>query len=202
MTETLLSLVTGYGATALALITFLSCLALPVPASLAMLAGGGFVAADDLELVPTLLAALAGAVMGDNLGFAAGRFAGSGLVERLATRPKRGALLRRASADLDRNAPSIVYLSRWLVSPLGPYVNLVAGATGLPWSRFVLADLAGEATWVTLYVGLGYAFADSIDALSDILGNLTGLLAALAVAAGAGIWLVRASRAHSASKRT
>ena len=25
------------------------------------------------------------------------------------------------------------FLSRWLFSPLGPYVNFLGGATGLPW---------------------------------------------------------------------
>ncbi|MBD3765178.1 MAG: hypothetical protein IE927_10725 [Rhodobacterales bacterium] len=65
MTEALFALVPVWGAPAIGLITFLSCLALPVPASLAMLAGGAFVAAGDLALAPVARAALAGAVLGE-----------------------------------------------------------------------------------------------------------------------------------------
>lgn len=193
MTETLLALVADYGVWALALTTFLSCLALPVPASLAMLAAGGFVASGDLGGPAVAAGAFAGAVLGDQTGYAAGRF-GSGFLERLSAHPGRGAMLRSAADDLRRKGTPLVFFSRWLVSPLGPYVNLVAGATGLNWRRFALADVAGEAVWVALYVGLGFLFAGNVAALADILGNLSGLLAALAVVAAAGLWLVRAAR--------
>lgn len=195
MTETLLSLVTAYGALALMVTTFLSCLALPVPASLAMLAAGGFVAAGDLSATQVIAAAFSGAVLGDQTGFLAGRL-GSGLTDRLSSHPKRGALLRGAAADLHRKGPALVFFSRWLVSPLGPYVNLVAGAARLGWAKFTVADLAGEAVWVLLYVGIGMLFAGNIALVADLMGNLSGLLAALLVAAGAATWLVRAARNH------
>lgn len=62
MTDWLLGMVPTYGGWLLALSTFLSCLALPIPASLLMLVAGGFVAAGDLTLVGSTGAALAGAV--------------------------------------------------------------------------------------------------------------------------------------------
>ncbi len=193
MTDFLLAFVSDYGVWALAVTTFLSCLALPVPSSLAMLAAGGFVASGDLSGPQVIAAAFVGAVVGDQTGFLIGWF-GSGALERLSERPKQGAMLRAAADDLRRKGVPLVFFSRWLVSPLGPYVNFTAGATGLAWPRFLLAGIAGEAVWVAIYVGLGALFAENIGLLADILGNLTGLLAALAVAAGAGLWLLRASR--------
>ena len=50
MIETILALVPTYGLLLVALGTFLSCLALPVPSSLIMLSAGGFAAAGDLVL--------------------------------------------------------------------------------------------------------------------------------------------------------
>lgn len=199
MSDYLLSLLTDYGAAALALTTFLSCLALPVPASLAMLAAGGFVAAGDLGPAATFAAAFGGAVLGDQAGYGIGLRFGSAGLDRLAARPKRGALLRKAVDDLNRRGVPLVFLSRWLFSPLGPYVNFAAGATRLSWRRFTFGGVTGEAVWVGLYVGLGAAFAQSMDAISDILGSLSGLLAAIAVAAAAGVWLFRAARAHPES---
>lgn len=68
MTEWLLGLVPVHGGWLLAVATFLSCLALPIPASILMLAAGGFAAAGDLTLAGSAGAALAGAVAGDQAG--------------------------------------------------------------------------------------------------------------------------------------
>jgi len=73
MTELFLSLVIQYGVIILFVTTFLSCIALPVPASLVMLAGGGFAANGDLSLAGVLGAAYLGAVLGDQAGFRIGR---------------------------------------------------------------------------------------------------------------------------------
>jgi membrane protein DedA with SNARE-associated domain len=87
-----------------------------------------------------------------------------------------------------------VFFSTWLVAPLGPWVNLAAGATGMGALRFTFWDALGEAIWVAIYVGLGYVFAANIDALSAVLGNAVAAITALAVAAGLGALLVRAAR--------
>lgn len=198
MSDTLLELVATYGAGALLVTTFLSCLALPVPASLAMLAAGGFVAAGELSGTVMMAAAFGGAVLGDHAGFAAGRL-GTGALDALSADRAKGRMLRTAADDLRRRGVALVFFSRWLVSPLGPYVNFAAGATGLAWSRFLLADLAGEAVWVLCYIGLGYLFAENVGLLADVLGSLTGLLAALAIAAVALVWLIRAAARHRAA---
>ena len=68
MTEVILALAADYGVPLLFCVTFLSCLALPVPSSLLMLASGGFAAAGDLSLPAVAAAAFCGAVIGDNTG--------------------------------------------------------------------------------------------------------------------------------------
>lgn len=182
MTEALLGLVSAWGPWALAVITFLSCLAVPVPSSLAMLAAGAFVASGDLAAGPVLGAALAGALAGDQAGFALGRRGidgARGWVERSAT---RAALFARAREGVQRRGVLTVFLTRWLFSVLGPYVNLLAGATGMNWVAFTLASATGEALWVGLYVMAGRLAGGQIEALAALAGNLSGLAAALAVA--------------------
>jgi membrane-associated protein len=189
MTDWLLALVPSYGLWLLAAVTFCSCLALPIPASILMLAAGGFVAAGDLELFATLGAAAAGGIAGDQLGFWAGRWLGAPVLARLRRDPAREKLLGRAVAMMDQRGAIGVFLTRWLFSPLGPWVNLTAGSTGFGWRRFTLAGIAGEAVWAGLYVGMGYGFAGNIEAASELLGSVLGFLAAGAVMIGLGLWL-------------
>lgn len=198
MTELVLAFAADYGVPLLFAITFLSCLALPVPSSLLMLASGGFAAAGDMVLPVVMLAAFAGAVLGDNLGYwLARRFSGQ-LAQWLGANSKREQLRQRAADYLDSYGGLSVFFSRWLVAPLGPYVNYAAGLAGFSWARFALWGAAGEVVWVTTYVGLGFLFADNITAIASLLGNLSGFLAALVVAAGLVVWMVNSSKLREA----
>lgn len=193
MTDWLLAIVPQYGFWLLATCTFLSCLALPIPASILMLAAGGFVAAGDLSFTASAGAALAGAVAGDQTGYAAGRLGGGGLIDRMGQKAQPVA---RARDLLSRKGGVAVFLSRWLFSALGPYVNVAAGAAGQPWAKFTLWGVAGEAVWVTLYVGLGYAFTGNLQAAADMAADMLGFLATAAVALGAAVWLAITLRAE------
>lgn len=193
MTEAVLALVPLYGLGLIAVATFLSCLAVPMPASLVMLSAGGFAAAGDLVLWQTMLAAWLGAIMGDQAGYGLGRIGGQLMAGRTIS-PRRAAMMGKAMKALQDKGDWAVFFSRWLVSPLGPYVNFAGGAGRLNWGRFTRAGMAGEAVWVGLYVGLGAAFADDIVALAGLLGSASGLLAALAVTAALGLWLRMALR--------
>jgi membrane-associated protein len=182
MSETLFGLVSSHGLIVIFAMTFLSCLALPVPSSFVMLAGGAFVASGDLVLWQVLAAAFAGAVLGDQLGFHAGRWGGPALVSRLEARPRRAAVVARSRAVLARWGGTGVFFTTWAASPLGPYVNALAGALGMARWRFTLADTVGEAIWVALYVGLGVLFASRIAELAALASNAVGFVTAGSIA--------------------
>ena len=201
MTDWLLGLVPQYGLWLLAATTFLSCLALPIPASVLMLTAGGFAAAGDLVLWQALLAAAAGGVAGDQLGFWAGRGLGSGVLGRLRADPARDKLLAKADALMDRQGLVAVFLSRWLLSPLGPYVNLIAGSTGYPWGRFTVAGVTGEGVWAGLYVGAGFAFGGNIAAASDAIGSLLGMIGGAGAVVALGYWLFNSAAGQHALRR-
>lgn len=193
MTDWLLALVPTYGLWLIAATTLASCLALPIPASVIMLAAGGFAAAGDLVLIEVIAAALCGAIAGDQLGYLAGRIGGAALVDRLAAGP-RGAVIAAARAKLEARAGLAVFLTRWLFSPLGPYVNLLSGAMRLGWLRFGLWGVAGEMVWCALYVSVGHAFAGNLDQASDMLGSVLGLIATGTAVVGLGAWLLVLAR--------
>ena len=193
MTDLIFSFIADYGVMTVFCITFLSCLAIPVPSSLVMLAAGGFAAAGDLVLMSVGLASFTGAVLGDNAGYLIARKSGDKLGNWLDKKPSRAALMNRGRGFMTKWGGSSVFFSCWLVAPLGPYINYISGLTKFTWFKFALWGAAGEVVWVTIYVGLGYSFADQITALSSLLGNISGFIAAVFVAGGLGYWLYRAS---------
>jgi membrane protein DedA with SNARE-associated domain len=196
MSEALFALVPQYGGWLVLAATFLSCLALPVPSSLMMLAAGGFAASGELSLGLAVAAALVGAILGDQAGFVIGRRGGAPLVARLRHRARIATTVERAAATLDRGGARAVFLTRWLFSPLGPYVNFLGGALGLGWRRFTLGSVTGESVWVGTYTGLGYGFGSHIALISELAGNLSGLLAAGLVSVLLGRRLLRKRPPH------
>lgn len=190
VTETLLALVPQWGAWLVMIATFLSCLALPIPASVIMLAAGAFTATGDLSLTYVTFAALAGAVAGDQVGYAVARFGGAGLWDKLKSRKGAAEMLTKVQSDLERSTLPTVFFTRWLFSAFGPYVNAAAGATRLDWRRYTAAGVAGEAVWVIVYVGLGRTFASQISNIGDMMANITGALAMglVAVLLGRMLW--------------
>jgi membrane-associated protein len=199
MTDWLLALVPQYGFWLLMVGTFCSCLALPVPVSVLMLAAGGFVSAGDLSLVPTASAALAGAVAGDQVGYFAARRGGAGLIVKLGS---QAAPLAKATAMLAARGGIAIFLTRWLFSALGPYVNLAAGAARQPWGQFTAWGVAGEVVWVGLYISLGYAFTGNLEAAAAMALEMLGFLAASAVAMGLGLWLFVTLRAERPAQKS
>lgn len=201
MTAWLLALVPQYGLWLLAATTFFSCLALPFPASILMLTAGGFAAAGDLVLWQAFLAAAVGGIAGDQLGYWSGRKLGAPFLARLRKDPGRDRLLARADAMMDRRGVLAVFFSRWLVSPLGPWVNLIAGSTGYGWLRFTLPGVVGEATWAGLYVGAGYAFAGNIEAASEMLGSALGMVGGAGAVVALGYWLFTSAQGQAALRK-
>ena len=84
-----------------------------------------------------------------------------------------------------------VFFSRWLLTPLGPVVNLTSGLTNYSWPRFLLYDVAGEALWVVLYVLLGRFFSDRVEEMSELLGDFVWLIISLLVVVLLGWGLIK-----------
>lgn len=201
MTDIFLALVSDWGAPAVAVATFLSCLAVPVPTSLMMLAAGAFVASGDLALAPVLAAAFFGAVLGDQAGFGVGRMAGAAVTGWLRANPARAGLLDRSQTTVAARGGQAVFLSRWLFSPLGPYVNLLAGGAAMRWPLFSAMSVAGEAVWVGIYVSLGFIFADHLASVASIMADSVGFLSSAVITTLLGMVLLRRRRGLAAAQR-
>ncbi len=196
MAETLFGYVSSYGLPVIAVTAFLSCLAVPLPTFAVMLSGGAFAASGDLVLWQVLATAYLAAVLGDQSGFQIGRWGGPTVIGSLQRHPKRASMIIRAQASVARWGGLGVFFSRWLFAPLGPWVNLIAGAAGMPRFRFTAWDAAGEAIWVAFYVFLGFLFGSRLSDLAELVGDWAGLITSAAISAVLGAVLARAAFHH------
>ena len=191
MSAQLLELLTSYGLPVLFALMVLVSIGIPFPSSLTLVALGSFVAQGELDFWPVIVVGTAGAVAGDQIGYAIGHWGGRPLVER-ATRRFGGADKVAAAEAFSRKwAGPGVFFSRWLVGPLGPWINVTSGLSSYPWPRFLVLDIAGELLWLLIYVLLGRAFSDQVQAIADLLGNLAWVIVGLLATAVIGWRLFR-----------
>jgi membrane-associated protein len=132
-----------------------------VPSEAALLVAGGLVASGTLSadwLVPLTVAA---AVAGDCTAWFVGR--------RLGARVRRGRFGQlvgerrwgRVETLLERRGPATVVGARWL-GFVRTLVPLLAGASRMPFRRFLLADIVACVLWGSGVVAVGYLGAAAL----------------------------------------
>ena len=188
--DLLLTGLLNHGAVALGAALGLAALGVPLPASMLLVAAGAFAQQGVIGLDEAVGAALAGSIVGDSGSYLVGR-AGATLIP---LRLRQSSTWTRATALFTRWGILGVYLTRFLLTPIALPVNLIAGSTRYPWSRFLVAVVAGEATWVAVYAGAGYLFADRWEAISGLATDLVGVAVGVALSVLGLGWLWRRRR--------
>jgi membrane protein DedA with SNARE-associated domain len=171
-----------YGLPVLSSLIFLTSFGIPLPATFALIAAGSFVELGSMNLWWVVVMAAFAAVIGDQLAYALGRWGGHRLTTRLTGWFGGAKQLDQAENAVHRWGWAGIFFSRWLVTPLSPWINYTSGISGYSYRRFLLWDVTGELLWVTLYVVAGELFSDRVQALIETLGSLAwveiGLIAA------------------------
>lgn len=157
---------------------------LVLPGETALLLGGVLAAAGGVQLPVLMAVAFVAAVAGDSVGYEVGRRLGPAMRGSRFGRwvgPQRWA---RAESALERRGAMAVVVGRW-VGVLRALVPALAGATRMPYRRFLAANAAGALVWVVLVSGIGFAAGT---AWSQVQGWL-GLMSVLA-ASGLAAWVL------------
>jgi membrane protein DedA with SNARE-associated domain len=163
---------------------------------------GGFVAGQGV-IDPLLLAVLvaAAALTGDLVSFVLGRRLGRGFIER------RGARIGLDRARVDalegfygRHGGKTIVLGRFVgfARALSPFV---AGASRMPFLRFLAFDLPAAVIWSTTFVVLGFVFWESFDRVLVFARRGNVALSVVVVVLVAGVALVRTLRSPEGRHR-
>jgi membrane protein DedA with SNARE-associated domain len=140
-----------YGYWAVALVVMGESLGLPVPGETLLLLGAASAGAGYLEVWGVIGAAAGGAIVGDSLGYALGRWGGRPRLERygrvLHLQPRH---LARAETFFARYGAKTVCVGRF-IAILRTYSAFLAGLARLPYPSFLLWNAAGGCLWALTF---------------------------------------------------
>lgn len=160
-----------------------------IPGTVVMFGIGALVAAGSMELLPTLVWAAVGAVIGDGSSFLIGRHFHQQLRVMWPFR-NHPEMLNRSVAFFNQHGGKSVVLARF-VGPVRPLLPAVAGMLDMSTRRFFIVNIASAVLWAPAYVLPGVLFGASLGVAAEIAGHLALLLAVLVALLWFSWWLMR-----------
>lgn len=182
MSEQVLAALARYGLPALFVVVAIAAIGVPLPVTLLLIVTGSLAAQGVINIWWAIAVAAVGASAGDQIGYAIGHWGGKALVTRLAGMLGKTDGLKQLETKAAGLGGAGIFFSRWLVTPLGPWINFASGIANYSWLRFSVWDFLGETLCAALYMWLGLAFSDRVQAVADVLGNLTWAAVGIVVA--------------------
>src|SRR4051812_6963593 len=131
-----------------------------LPGDSLLFAAGALAAAEGSALNPLILwpCLMVAVFCGDNVNYWAGRRIGR-RVFRADAKILKLEYLHRTEAFYEKYGGRAVVLARFLTI-VRTYAPFVAGASRMPYKRFLLFSAAGSFAWITLFLALGYFFGN------------------------------------------
>jgi membrane-associated protein len=187
--QEILSALLLYGLPVLFVVILVAAAGVPVPSSLLLIAAGALAEDGQLNYWAVVAVGVTAAVLGDHFGYGVGRWGGRRLVLRMSSWLGDEQRIEQAEVMAARYSGIGIFLSRWLITALGPVLNLTSGIARYDLRRFMIYVISGEIVWVIGYSLIGRLFSERIQDLADLLGDISGLLLGALLAASLG-WLL------------
>jgi membrane-associated protein len=167
-----------------------------VPSETVVIIGGNLSASGDLSLPLVMLAAAAGAIVGDNICFGIGTLVGERTVKRWFSGEKSRRRLDWAEGMLDERGAYIIVVARFIPGGRTAVTFSAGYVPTFPWRRFVVYDVVAGCIWASYASLLGY-FGGKTFENHPFLGLLIALGVALSL--GLAVELVRNRRQRRAA---
>ncbi|MEJ2254353.1 MAG: DedA family protein [Nitrospirota bacterium] len=158
---------------------------LPVPGETILIAGALIASLGEFRLEWIMALGFLGAVTGDNIGYAIGRFGGRKLVARYGRyvflSKER---LRKMESFFERHGGKVVVAARF-IEGFRQFNGIVAGISGMAWRRFLAFNVLGAAIWVGFWGTGAYFFGSELGGVFAIFKRfepyVLGVLGALVI---------------------
>ena len=175
-THTVDSWLESYGYLVVFLLVMIESIGVPVPGETALIGAALYAGSTHkLEIWGVIGVAIAGAIIGDNIGFSIGRYGGAKLLLR------HGHKIRLHEGRLKigiwlfrRHGGKVVFWGRF-VSILRTYAAFLAGTNQMAWPRFLVFNAAGAVVWATAFGLAYYVFGTALQKLSTTIDLTLGI---------------------------
>lgn len=162
-----LSLIAHHGYIIIFVVVFAEAVGLPMPAALALVAGGAAAAAGTLRVPAALLLAVSAMLLGDSLlYFLGGRMGWSllGFLCKVSVNPET-CILRSAESFYKRGRATLVIAK--FVPGLNTMAPALAGSMKMPYEQFLGLDVVGASLYALAYGGAGFLFRNFVAAIAQ-----------------------------------
>jgi membrane protein DedA with SNARE-associated domain len=182
---------------------------IPFPGETMLLLASFFAATNHTLQIPIVIASAAvGAIVGDNLGYVAGRTGGRALALRygkyIFLKPDH---LDWAERFFARHGDKTVFFGRF-ITVLRAWAAFLAGINHMRWRTFLIYNMAGGITWAIIYGTLGFIagrfFHDNFTQIESIAAAIgwAGLIVIVAAASALIVFLRLRRRKRLHAKAT
>ena len=163
-----------------------------IPGETVALLAGAAARLGHVSLTGVLIVVVAGAIVGDTVGYEIGRHVGPRVLE-LSVLRKRRRRLDDAQDFLARRGGSAVFLGRW-VAFFRAVMPALAGVARMRYAKFLAFNAAGGLAWGATVVLLGYAAGASYAQVEKSFGRDAAVVVLAIVLVAVVVWRVRRKR--------
>jgi len=152
-----------------------------VPGEIGVILGGVLANQGKLPLAAVLAAGIAGAIIGDSIGYLVGGRYGHQLLAKLPRRLLKPEHIARTEETIGRLGGKAVFVGRFTAA-LRALIPGMAGMAGMSYRTFLPWNVLGGATWAAGFIVLGYLAGSQykrVEHYANYIG--LGLLAAIVV---------------------
>ncbi len=171
-TSTLTGLLDRYGYPLVTVFVGIESSGIPFPGETMLVTAAVYAGTGHLSIAGVIVAGALGAIIGDNLGYTAGRYGGRALITRygryVRLRPEH---LSYAEKFFERHGDKTVFLGRF-VAILRAWAAFLAGTNRMRWPKFLLFNAAGGIIWAIVYGLLGYTLGNNLPLLHKVISIL------------------------------
>jgi len=180
--STLLDLLATYGYVAVFFFIAIESTGVPFPGETMLITASIYAGhTHRLNIILVISFAAAGAIIGDNLGYAVGHWGGYRLLRRygrfIRLHEKR---LKLGQYLFLQHGGKVVFFGRF-ISILRTYAAFLAGTNRMPWWRFFAFNAAGGIVWAIVFGTGAYVLGTQMHNLSQTASIVGGILAAIAI---------------------
>jgi membrane protein DedA with SNARE-associated domain len=176
----------------------------PVPGETVLLFAGFLAHEGKINLERAIITGIAGATIGDTLGYCLGHYGGKAFIERY--RKRLGFFARHfdnAKAYYLKHGQWAVFVARF-VTGLRMFSGIFAGSFNMSYLRFLAFDFSGAVIWATAICCVGYFFGSNWERLVHLVKQFDWILLsliAIGIVVGAVVYYLRRRKAKGHGSR-